>query len=199
MTTSQRIKVLIEALGVSVLSFEKTIDVPRGRINKAISKDYAVTVETITAIVEAYPQVNKNWLLTGEGDMFNKPAKSLAAQALSEEQIDYLLSQPNTGLHEGQAVNEWLKRQGYKMTELAEDTLGFKYQNLTYHLRKDKLAPDFRRLLEEKLGIDVYRDILSSPPPDASEEMLIRQKINNTPINDLMFEIFQKFNTLGKK
>lgn len=50
---------------------------------------------------------------------------------------------------EGEILKNRLKGTGKKMPEIAL-ILGMTRQNLNYHLRKDKLDNDFKRLLKEK-------------------------------------------------
>jgi hypothetical protein len=61
----------------------------------------------------------------------------------------------NQQLHEGRETEKLLKGTGKQMQEITK-SLGFKsYQNLNYHLRKEKLEPNFKRKVEDYLGINL--------------------------------------------
>lgn len=74
-TGSTRFKELADRLGLSVRQLEFEIGVQPSRLSKAIARDSKINLEIVYKIVDKYPHVNKDWLLSGEGDMF-LPVKS---------------------------------------------------------------------------------------------------------------------------
>lgn len=64
------LKDLIKELDTNVYQFEAEIGVKRGRVSAAIERDSDTKVELVEKIVKRYPQVSKDWLMTGKGDMF---------------------------------------------------------------------------------------------------------------------------------
>ncbi len=56
-------------------------------------------------------------------------------------------------IHEGEALRSKLKASPVSMNEIA-DILGMTRQNLSYHLRKEQLDADFRRLIKEKFEME---------------------------------------------
>lgn len=64
------LKDLIEELRLNVLSFENAIGVKRGRVSNAIIRNSDIKTDLVEIIVEKFPEVNKNWLVSGEGEMF---------------------------------------------------------------------------------------------------------------------------------
>lgn len=67
MEIKDRIKQIIEELGVKTASFEKTI----GVANSYLRNVKNVSAETCKSIVEVYPQISLEWLITGNGEMFS--------------------------------------------------------------------------------------------------------------------------------
>ncbi len=67
---------LIDALDVNISKFERNIDVGSTTIRNAIKRNSEIKLDIVEKIVTAYPQVNKEWLLTGEGKMFIESAVS---------------------------------------------------------------------------------------------------------------------------
>lgn len=67
MEIKDRIKQIIEELGVKTASFEKAI----GVANSYLRNVKNVSAETCKSIVEVYPQISLEWLITGNGEMFS--------------------------------------------------------------------------------------------------------------------------------
>lgn len=69
MTTIQdRLAMFLADLNISVQKFERQCDMGQGAASKLSSKSYATTFAKIS---RTYPQLNINWLKTGEGEMLN--------------------------------------------------------------------------------------------------------------------------------
>lgn len=66
MSVKERLKNYIKHIGISIIDFEKSINVSNGYVN-SISK--GIGNDKISLIVENYPNLNLDWLLTGKGDM----------------------------------------------------------------------------------------------------------------------------------
>ena len=66
MSTKERLKKYVKSQGLTISAFEKAINVSNGYIN-SISK--GIGGENLMAIIEKSPNLNINWLLTGEGEM----------------------------------------------------------------------------------------------------------------------------------
>lgn len=66
MSVKKRLKEFIRSQGFTISSFEKDINVSNGYVN-SISK--GIGGEILLSILEKSPNLNINWLLTGEGEM----------------------------------------------------------------------------------------------------------------------------------
>lgn len=71
---SSRLKHLIDELkNGNQAKFAKSIHISESSLSQVINEHYGGSVAMIFGIAESYPDVNINWLLTGEGKMyFNK-------------------------------------------------------------------------------------------------------------------------------
>lgn len=91
----------IKATGLSVRAFEKKAGLSNGYIMRVKE---GFNAQKITDILRAFPNLNPNWLLTGEGSMLKdvdcldgsinvdaSQADLLAALKKAQEQIDRLL------------------------------------------------------------------------------------------------------------
>lgn len=65
-TVKQRLKAFIKEVGIKQKDFEESIGASNGYIN-SISK--SIGVNYLAAIERKYPQLDRNWLLTGNGSM----------------------------------------------------------------------------------------------------------------------------------
>ena len=65
-TVKERIKRYIESKKISVSSFERAAGLSNGYLNQLRNCPSATRLERIAS---AFPDLNKDWLLTGEGDM----------------------------------------------------------------------------------------------------------------------------------
>ena len=65
----ERIKIFIESQGISIRSFEQMITASNGLIRKAIANNTDIQSKWVSIIVEKYPHLNPDWLLTGHGPM----------------------------------------------------------------------------------------------------------------------------------
>ena len=104
-TVKERLKIFIKYLDIGQGKFEKTCGFSNGNINNSKGNFGASKIEDI---LKKYPELNRVWLMTGEGEMLksnvsiengdgnnnNTPStldKALDALAKSQEQIDRLI------------------------------------------------------------------------------------------------------------
>lgn len=64
-----RIKEFIDHEGLTVRSFEQKIGASNGLIRKAIANNTDIQSKWISSIIDNFPHLNPDWLLTGEGKM----------------------------------------------------------------------------------------------------------------------------------
>lgn len=66
MNVKERLKRFIESRNISIRAFEESIRASNGYVN-SISK--SVGIDKLELIIENYPNLNMEWLLTGKGEM----------------------------------------------------------------------------------------------------------------------------------
>lgn len=64
--------------------------------------------------------------------------------------------------HEGNELRKYLKRNDLVITKVAKEW-GMSRQNLNYHLRKEVLDDDFKRLLKEKMNLSFSKGKINVP------------------------------------
>ena len=92
---NERILLFINKLGISIAEFERNCNLSNGTVSKMGDNTRRSTIDRI---VKIYPQLNANWLITGEGSMLNETTEFAgqnvpngnAEQAISEYET-YLL------------------------------------------------------------------------------------------------------------
>lgn len=94
-TVKDRILLFIKAESLSQNRFEEAVGLSHGYVNNLRS---APTAKILQKIFAAYPKLNKEWLMSGNGDMINPPASSSAdIPCISYDAIGGVLSGVDDG------------------------------------------------------------------------------------------------------
>lgn len=83
MSVKKRIKIFIEEENLTVTAFEGSINASNGYVN-SISK--SIGIDKLELIVEKYPNLNLEWLLTGKGKMLKTNYPNTEGSILSVEE-----------------------------------------------------------------------------------------------------------------
>ncbi len=65
----ERIRQIAEYYGISIRQFEQKISVSDGLIHKALARKSGLKQGTLAKILDIFPQINPDWLLSGKGEM----------------------------------------------------------------------------------------------------------------------------------
>lgn len=68
----ERLKLYIEHKGMSLNSFDKSIDAANGYTGKQIKNSASIGSDVIEKIYSTYTDINLEWLITGKGSMTKK-------------------------------------------------------------------------------------------------------------------------------
>ena len=134
------LKELYDSLGITVSEFEKEIGVANAVIASSIKRDSEISTHVLSKITNRYPQVNKNWLLTGQPPMFIELKKDLTeAGQSSEKDFD------NQSLNE----EEIMRKSPLELLAMAV------YNSSVAHLKdSDNIALALRMLQDEKRTLE---------------------------------------------
>lgn len=72
----ERIKTFIDYKGISVRKFEIALGMSNGTIHNAISKGSSLSSQWLTKMMEIFPELNPNWLVTGKGQMLVEQSRT---------------------------------------------------------------------------------------------------------------------------
>ena len=73
----QRLNEFIKNQGISIRAFEQTILASDGMIRRAIKNNSDIQSKWIKNISDNYPQLNIEWLITGEGEMLKSKGENM--------------------------------------------------------------------------------------------------------------------------
>jgi len=90
-TILDRIEQFAENQGVKIGAFEKKIGASKGVLSRAIAQKTDIQAKWLVKIVENYPQIDANWLLTGEGSMYRTPGVMNEAPPPDRDEVVRLL------------------------------------------------------------------------------------------------------------
>ncbi|GAB3911479.1 hypothetical protein GCM10028803_53020 [Larkinella knui] len=108
-TINERFKKLIEALGLNPNSFAKRLGKAQSSIAVIVEGKSKPGYELLEKVFANFPQVSRDWLLMGEGEMFRKEEKSAGADKYLQEHLQTLEKKFETLLAQKDSVIEGLQ------------------------------------------------------------------------------------------
>lgn len=106
MTTKERLKEFVSKQGLGQNAFEKKVGIAVGYL---ASKSVSVTSDTIEKVIENFPNLNLDWLMTGKGEMLKNTGTMTGSNQGDGNKIEYKNS-GNVGV--GNTVNVTLSESG---------------------------------------------------------------------------------------
>ena len=110
----QRIKIIYETLGLTQSHFSKQCNLSQSTVNGWYRLNKIPSVDAIKSIVAAYPNISLDWLILGEGDMYNEQntiMENAVIQRIKEmlKEMNISVSELATRIGKPQTtVNNWL-------------------------------------------------------------------------------------------
>lgn len=119
MTIKDRINTIIEVKGLSKAAFERRCGLSNGFINNIVK---GVGNDKIESILRAFPDIDRIWLLTGEGDMFASGGTNIGGNSTTIGDISGMTGSPitinaNAELESMRKTIEALQEQNRSLTE----------------------------------------------------------------------------------
>lgn len=96
----ERFSYLIETLGYTQVSLAQLIGISQGYVSQLMTGQRSITTKILRNITKLRPEVNINWVLTGDGEMFLS----------NMEPSNQVQEQPPAYLQNGQGMLESLIR-----------------------------------------------------------------------------------------
>ena len=140
-TTKQRVRKVIDVSGLSIAAFERKLGWGNGYYNSCSDR---LSLNKIQDVVNGFG-VDRNWLITGKGEMFADKAKDI------QQEIDFVgTSEPTTPFVNSTAVCDSVPRADYE--KLKEDVSKLIASN-------DRLT---KELAEQGKRMDIILEMLKS-------------------------------------
>ena len=95
MSTLKRIKQYIDYKGITNQNFEKQIGFSNGAFASQLKNNRTIGVDKLENILIAFPELNPEWLLTGNGEMIKTKSKENVPINLGDKIGDKLGDKPN--------------------------------------------------------------------------------------------------------
>lgn len=95
MSTLKRIKQYIDYKGITNQNFEKQIGFSNGAFASQLKNNRTIGVDKLENILIAFPELNPEWLLTGNGEMIKTKSKENVPIKLGDKIGDKLGDKPN--------------------------------------------------------------------------------------------------------
>ena len=89
---ANNINVFIKSIRLTANAFAKNIGIDQANMSKMLRGKQKISDKTVDKICAAYPELSRNWLLTGEGEMLNptpSTTSTIDKQRMLEELIDH--------------------------------------------------------------------------------------------------------------
>lgn len=115
MNIIERINLFIESQKIRVSAFEKKSRLPNGYVVKIKNSP---GISKIEDILKAYPQLNRSWLLTGEGDMLKSTSNTdtnSKEDAMTIEMLTRMLYDSNLKVKELERKNNELETENHEL------------------------------------------------------------------------------------
>lgn len=70
----QRIRIISEKYNLSITALSKKIGIAQQTLNRQITGENAMSLNTVETILGCFPEISAEWLLRGDGDMIKGSA-----------------------------------------------------------------------------------------------------------------------------
>lgn len=171
MNIKDRILQIIEYYNFSIRSFEKKIGTSNGQISKCIARNSAIKSDILAKILEICPDIDANWLITGNGEMLKRtPATELQSDATAalwkdvvpREMYDTVLAQKDTLIKQ---LDDRIVSQAHFLEAVSKSYMvNSEHQNTT-------LKEIYHLLVEEREMIAAIQDEKALPEHTAPETL----------------------------
>ena len=127
----ERLRQVIEYLGISTRKFEQEICVSSGKVQRYLSNNIVPSVAFLEQIAVRYAELNLDWLITGRGSMFYKNDGKNAILQHSESQVFEILLKKNEDLiRANQSLEQQVDELSKKVAQLKSASASMEHSTL---------------------------------------------------------------------
>lgn len=130
----------IKSLGIGQAKFEKNCNLSNGYVNSTKGN---ISIQKLDSILQTYPELNRDWLLYGEGEMLKTDAQETQneASAMFEEEKFYTYKLPIAAL--GGPLDGWGATDPIMPWQCERVVSPVKGVDLAVPVVGDSMAPDY--------------------------------------------------------
>lgn len=129
-SVKDRILIFINSIGETKSSFEKRCNISNGYLNQLRNSP---SLDKLSNILKSYPQLNKVWLLSGEGEMLRPLSQNTTGNISSSSVCQ------NNGNNVTQNAGAPTETVDALIAEMREQRLSFEKQNASTNAQIDRL------------------------------------------------------------
>ena len=177
-SVKQRLIQFIKYKGIGQGKFEKAVGLSNGFVNNI---RVSITPEKLQKISLCYPELNKSWLLTGEGSMLNDNKQEVNVQKRVDESGIYDLSDYETWLlpqtAHGGSLNS-IPSDGIFLQNCEKMISPIKGVDFAITVYGDSMAPEYpsgSRILIKKINPDIFIDWGKVYVLDTSNGVIVKE------------------------
>lgn len=141
----QRLKQFIDAKGLTIASFEKSIGMSNASFGKSLKNNGAIGSDKLENILSVYPDINPMWLLTGQGEMLIDANPAVPVHKAVDDSLLYNMYKEKEAKVEAQA--ELIGELKQTIRQLEEQILGLQ------NIRSDTAQPSTGSARTRKSGV----------------------------------------------
>ena len=141
----KRLKEYIDAKGISISAFEKSVGMSNASFGKSLKNNGAIGTDKLENILSVYPDINSDWLLTGCGCMFRSehPLQSESHLSTDLTQVVRLfLSELTKKDEEIKELNQQICGLSGQIAKLEEQSKGLDYAKIVSAKKSSSLQTD---------------------------------------------------------
>ncbi len=140
-----RVRIIIDSKRLSVSAFEKVIGMSNNSIQQALKRGANLKDETLNNILNAYPEISAQWLLTGKGSM--NTSDSISSEPKTHESKGKYISKETIEILDKLSKSDIIKYMELKQKDFEKYSEFQLYKKL---LTKDDVIAELIEKLRER-------------------------------------------------
>ena len=110
---NERVQFILDHYNLTAGAFAEKLGIQKSSVSHLLSGRNKPSFQFLSKLVKAFPEINLNWFITGDGDIFNKPERNIEYANLKDFEKQPEI--PKNSTTEEEPVKEGLKK-------MADDT-----------------------------------------------------------------------------
>lgn len=74
---NERVKFILDHYNLTAGAFAEKLGIQKSSVSHLLSGRNKPSFQFLSKLVKAFPEINLNWFITGDGDIFNKPEQNI--------------------------------------------------------------------------------------------------------------------------